>query len=327
MVEINQGSIEPAQANPITYGGKTSFFHELSQKKLLYFMALPGILVLLMFCYVPMAGIYIAFTDYNVQDGIFGSRFVGLENFSFFFTDGGRAWRVTCNTVIQNFYYIIAGLFFQIGIALCINEIKNRTYKRLTQSMMFFPYFLSWVVIGAIVYSLFSSDVGVVNTFLKSLGLEPIRWYAENQYWRSILVGTNIWKWSAYGSIVYLATMSNIDPSYYEAAVVDGATRFQQLRHITLPFLVPTAVVLTLFAIGRIFYGDFGMVYGVIGRDNGIILETTEVIDVYVFTATRSALGYATASTIGVYQSVMGLILILISNHFAKKINDGNALF
>ncbi len=289
-------------------------------------MTLPGIILLFIFCYLPMAGIYMAFTDFNIQDGIFGSRFVGLENFAFFVTDGERAWRVVGNTVILNSLFIVTGLFFQIGIALFMNEIKNKFFKKVSQSMMFFPYFLSWVVIGSIIYSIFASDVGVVNTFLKSIGLEPVRWYGEKQYWKAILTGANIWKWTGYGSIVYLAAMAGFDSAYYEASIVDGASKFQQIKHITLPLLKPTAVTLVLFSVGRIFYGDFGMIYGIVGQ-NGILLEATEVIDNYVFMAMRSTLGFSGAAAIGVLQSVLCLILILVSNKLAKKINDGAGLF
>lgn len=301
------------------------FISELVHNKILYLMVLPGILFIIVFAYLPMAGLRMAFTDYNVVDGIFGSPFNGIENFKFFFTSSNDWWRVTRNTLLLNSYFLIAGLVFQIGIAIILNEIKGNTFKKITQSFMFFPYFLSWVVIGAIIYSLFSTDVGVVNTFLKSLGLDPVRWYAEAKFWRSILVGTNIWKWTGYGSIIYLAAMSNFDPALYEAATVDGASKLKQLWHITLPLLLPTAITLTLFSIGRIFYGDFTMIYGII-QQNGTLLDTTEVIDVYVFGAMRS-LGFSISSAIGLYQSIMGFILIVISNKVAKKLNDGNGLF
>lgn len=304
---------------------KGSFWKEITKNRTLYLMTLPAIIALFLFCYLPFAGITIAFQDYNNQDGIFGSPFVGFENFKFFFTTK-RAWEVTANTLILNTFFIITSLIFQIGFAILINEIGNKYFKKITQSLMFFPYFLSWVVIGSILYSLFSSHTGLINNVLKQLGYEPVRWYGEQQYWRGILVATHIWKWTGYGSIVYLAAMANFDTTIYEAAKVDGATKFQQIRHITLPLLVPTAVILTLFSIGRIFYGDFGMIYGIIGG-NGILLQKTEVIDVYVFNAMYSSLGFKVATAIGLYQSVMGFILIMFSNRMAKKINDGTALF
>ena len=301
------------------------FLKEIKKNGILYFMTLPGIVVLFFFCYVPMAGIYMAFTDYNIQDGIFGSQFTGFKNFIFFFTNGGMALRVTYNTIVLNLFFIITGLFFSISIAIFLNEIKNIAFKKLTQMLYFFPYFLSWVVIGAIIYSLFSSDVGVINTTLKSLGKEPVRWYAEPKYWKAILVGANIWKWTGYSTIIYMASMVGFDITYYEAAFADGANKFQQIRYLTLPLLKPTAVVLTLLAIGRIFYGDFAMVYGIVGN-NGVLSDATTVIDTYVYSAMRS-LGFSLASAIGLYQSIMGLILVTLTNNFAKKINDGDGLF
>jgi putative aldouronate transport system permease protein len=315
--------------NDITYKKtvkKSRVFGELAGNKVLYIMTLPGIIYLLLFAYLPMVGIYMAFTDYNVVDGIFGSKFAGFENFKFFLTGGDSAIHATTNTLILNTLFIFTSLIFQVSIALLINEIKSKMYKKITQSMLFLPYFLSWIVVGSIVYSLFASEVGTVNTILRSLGIEPISWYAESGYWKAILTGVNIWKWTGYGSIIYLASMASFDVSYYEASIVDGASRFQQLKYITLPLLKPTAIVLTLFSIGRMFYGDFGMVYGIIG-ENGTLYRTTEVIDVYVFRAMRSLGSFSHATAIGLMQSVLGFILIVFSNKAAKKINDGDGLF
>lgn len=326
-IEIKNKGIEEYELSisKINKNKKNSFFKEFRDNGLLYLMTLPGIIVLLIFCYAPMSGIYMAFTDYNIKEGIFGSKFVGLQNFLYFFTDGGMALRVTYNTIILNTFYIITGLVFPILISIFLNEVNNKLFKKATQMFLFFPYFLSWVVIGAIIYSLFSSDVGVVNTILKSFGAEPVRWYAEPKYWKAILVGANVWKWTGYSTIVYLAAMVNFDNALYEAAIVDGATKFQQIRNITLPLIKPTAIVLTLLSIGRIFYGDFAMIYGIVG-DNGVLKDATTVIDTYVYSAMRT-LGFSLASAIGLYQSVMGLILVTLTNHLAKKINDGEGLF
>lgn len=321
MNALNSGSI--LRSSQSRKGG---FLKEFRENGILYLMSLPGMVLLFIFSYLPMSGIYMAFTDYKVKRGIFGSEFVGFDNFTFFVTSGDRALKVIVNTVVLNALFITAGLIFQMGIAILMNEITNKTFKKVSQSVMFFPYFLSWVVIGAIVYSLFATDVGVVNSVLKSFGLDPVRWYGEKQYWKAILTGANIWKWSGYGSIVYLAAIAGFDPSFYEAATVDGATKFQKIKYITLPLLKPTAVTMVLFSIGRIFYGDFGMIYGIIGQ-NGILLEATEVIDNYVFMAMRSTLGFSGAAAIGVIQSVLGLIMILGANKLAKKINDGVGLF
>ncbi len=301
------------------------FLYEMNKNKVLYLMCLPGLLKLILFNYIPLGGIWIAFTDYKVTDGIFGSKFVGLRNFKLFFGTGAMAWIVTWNTLVLNFWGIIFGTLMQITIAIFMNEIRNQAFKKITQALMFFPYFLSWVVVGAIVYALFSTDVGVVNRLLKSLGSEPVRWYTETQYWKPILVICNVWKWSGYSSIIYMAAMVNFDTSFYEAAEVDGASKWQQIRYMTIPLLKPTVVMLTLLSIGRIFFGDFGMVYGVVGS-NSLLLKATTVIDTYVYQSMLS-LGFSYSSAVGLWQSVMSFILILGSNKLAKKVNDGIALF
>ncbi len=297
---------------------------EWRENKILYLMCLPALILLIMFCYIPFAGIWMAFTDFNVVDGVFGSEFVGLQNFKTFFS-GRMAWKVIYNTLYINIFGIILGLIFPISIAICIQEVQQKAYKKITQSVMFFPYFLSWVVIGAIIYGFFSTDIGVVNNMLKTLGLEPVRWYAEPKYWKGILITANVWKWSGYSSIVYLAAMANFDGALYEAAEVDGANKFKQIWYLTLPLLKPTAVVLTLLSIGRIFYGDFGMVYGIVGN-NPVLIDAVTVIDTYVYQAMRT-LGFSYATAVGLFQSIMGLILVTTANKFAKKINDGEGLF
>lgn len=300
-------------------------WRELKDNRILYLMCVPALILLFFFCYLPFAGIWMAFTDFNVVDGIFGSPFVGLSNFRFFFSESGMALRVIYNTLFINTFNIILGLIASVGIAVLLNEIRSKTFKKLTQSMMFFPYFLSWVVVGAIVYGLFSTDIGVINGFLKAVGRDPVRWYAEPKYWKGILIAADIWKWSGYSSIIYLAAMSGFDSALYEAAQVDGANRFQQIFYITLPMLKPTAVVLTLLSIGRIFYGDFGMVYGIVGN-NPVLSDAVTVIDTYVYQSMRT-LGFSFSTAIGLFQSLMGLILVTLSNRLAKKINEGEGLF
>lgn len=304
---------------------KNGFLGEMKENYILYLMCVPALVLLFLFCYIPFTGIWMAFTDFNVVDGIFGSPFVGLKNFKFFFAKGGSGWRVTYNTLVINFWGIILGLIVPISIAVFFNEVKSKAYKKVTQSMMFFPYFLSWVVVGAIIYGFFSTDVGMVNNILESLGRDRISWYSQPKYWKPIIITANVWKWSGYSSIVYMAAMSNFDNSLYEAAEVDGANRFQRILHLTLPMLKPTAVVLTLMSIGRIFYGDFGMIYGIIGN-NPVLADEVTVIDTYVYQSMRT-LGFSYATAIGLFQSVMGLILVTFFNKLSKKINEGEGLF
>lgn len=190
---------------------------ELNTNKTLYLMCLPALLLLFLLCYLPFGGIWMAFTDFNALDGVFGSPFVGLRNFSIFFKQL-TAWNVVKNTLIINFFGIILGLIVPISLAIFLNEMRLGIYKRVVQSVMFFPYFLSWVVVGAIVYGLLATDVGVVNNVLKSMDMEPVRWFAEPKYWKTILIAANVWKWSGYNSIVYLAAITNFDPNLFEAA-------------------------------------------------------------------------------------------------------------
>ncbi len=289
-------------------------------------MTVPALIFLILFCYIPYGGLWMAFTDYNYLDGIFGSRFVGLENIRFFFSSGtGLGLKSVRNTLIINFWGLIIGTVVPITIAICFNDVNQKTYKKVAQSVMFFPYFLSWVVVGAIIYAFFSTSTGIVNQWLAGAGHDTVRWYSEPKYWKPIIITADVWKWCGYNSIIYMAAIAGFDPTLYEAAKVDGANRFRQIMHITLPLLKPTVVILTLMAIGRIFFGDFGMIYGIVGN-NALLYEEVAVIDTYVYSAMRT-LGFSYTTAIGLMQSVMGLILITISNHFAKKINDGEGLF
>lgn len=304
---------------------KNGFFREMKENRILYLMCLPALLVLLLFCYIPFAGIWMAFTDYNVVDGIFGSKFVGLHNFKYFFIGNSMARRVTYNTLIINIFCILFGLVVPISIAVFFIEVKGKLFKKVTQSAMFFPYFLSWVVVGAIVYGFFARDVGMVNKVREALGFDAISWYATPKYWKPIIIFANVWKWSGYNSIIYMAAMAGFDASLFEAAEIDGANKFQRILYLTLPMLKPTAVVLILLSVGRIFYGDFGMIYGIVGN-NASLADAVTVIDTYVYSSMKT-LGFSYSTAIGLYQSVMGLILVTLANKFAKKINDGEGLF
>ena len=309
----------------ISESKKHPFLYEMKKNYTLYLRCVPALIFMIMFNFIPMPGIWMAFTKYDLLDGIFGSKFVGLQNFKYFFFGTGMGPKVIWNTLYINFWGLILGLIFPITIAILFNEIQSKRFKQFTQSMMFFPYFVSWVVVGALIYGLFATDVGVVNQVLQSFGMDPIRWYAEPKYWKTILIIANVWKWCGYNSITYMAAMSGFDSPLYEAAKVDGANKIQQIWYLTLPMLKPTAVVLTLMSVGRIFFGDFGMIYGII-HDNPVLGNEVAVIDTYVYSAARS-LGYSYSTAIGLFQSLMGLILVTLCNKVAKKINDGEGLF
>ncbi len=312
---------------------KRGFLWELHHNKTLYLMCCPALVLLAMFCYIPMGGIYMAFTKFNVVDGIFGSPFVGISNFRYFFEGNPYAWNVIANTLIINFWGLILGTVMPVSLAIFMNEIRNKPFKKLTQSAMFFPYFLSWVVVGAILYGFLTANFrvdrqtgelittganGVFNRILMAVGQQPIRWYAEPKYWKAIIIIADVWKWAGYNSIVYMAAMS-------EAATIDGASRFQQIIHLTVPMLKPTVVVLCLMSIGRIFYGDTGMIWGIVGQ-NSTVLDAVNVIDTYVYSSMR-VMGFGYSTAIGLCQSVMGLFMILMANAAAKRINDGEGLF
>ncbi len=319
---------------------RKGFAWEMKQHRTLYLMCVPGLLLLAAFAYLPMGGMYMAFTKFNAVDGIFGSPFVGFENFSYFFKGNPYAWNAIKNTLIINFWGLIIGTALPITLAIFMNELKTGAFKKVSQSAMFFPYFLSWVVVGAILYGFLTANFrvdrktgemivtganGVVNRLLMALGQNPVRWYAEPKYWKPIIILLDVWKWAGYNSIIYMAAMAGFDGSLYEAATIDGATRFQQIIHLTLPMLKPNVVILTLMSIGRIFFGDMGMIWGVVGQ-NATILDEVTVIDTYVYTSMRT-MGFGFSTAIGLCQSVMGLILIVLANKAAKKINDGEGLF
>ena len=319
---------------------KRSFLWEMRHNGTLYIMCVPALTLLLLFCYLPMGGIYMAFTKFNVVDGIFGSPYVGLQNFGYFFSGNPYAWNAIKNTLIINFWGLILGTALPITLAIFMNEMKNGPFKKIAQSAMFFPYFLSWVVVGAILYGFLTANFrvdrrsgeliltganGVMNRLLLALGQTPVRWYAEPRHWKPIVILLDVWKWAGYNSIIYMAAMAGFDGSLYEAATIDGASRWQQILHLTLPMLKPNVVILVLMSIGRIFFGDMGMIWGVVGQ-NSTILDEVQVIDTYVYTSMRS-MGFGFSTAIGLCQSVMGLIMILIANWAAKKVNDGEGLF
>lgn len=307
---------------------KGGLAHDLMKNKSLYLIALPGILFFLVFCYLPMIGIIIAFKDYNAADGIFASKFVWFNNFRFLFVSGD-ALRITFNTLYLNVLFIGFGTAAQVGVALLFNEVKNKAFKRISQSMILLPYFISWVVVGVFAYYLFANN-GVLNSVIGAVGIKPVQWYSEPQYWPAFLTLASIWKSIGFGSIIYLAAITGMDQEICEAAVIDGCNRGQLIWHITLPTLLPTIIILTLLSIGRIFYGDFGMIYNIV-KNNVSIFKYTDVIDTYVY---RSLMGVGSASgsfklgsAAGVLQSFLGFVSILGANWVVKRINSDYALF
>lgn len=304
---------------------KQSMMNELLKYKMLYLMTLPGIIFFLVFNYAPLYGLLIAFKSFNIQDGILGSPWNGLKNFEFYFKSI-YAYQTTFNTLYLNFMFIATGLIVQVSLAILLNEIGRTGWKKWFQSALFFPYFLSWIVVSALAYNLLSDKFGMINSFLRTMNMETVAWYNEVDYWRYILVIAYLWKSSGFYIIIYLAAIVGIDSELYEAARIDGANRFKSVIHITLPGLVPTIVILLLLSIGRVFYGDFQMIYALVG-DNGILLPATDIIDTYVFRALRVSGEFGMATAVGLYQAVLGLILITVTNAIVKRYDKDIALY
>lgn len=292
----------------------------------LYLMMLPGIIYIIINNYIPMAGLRIAFKQYNYAKGISGSPFVGFKNFEFLFKTKD-AWTITRNTLCYNIVFIALGIVLAVFVAILLNEITGKRRKKIYQTVILVPYLISMVIVSYLVYAFLNAETGYINNgLLRPIGLEGVAWYSSPQYWPVILTLVNLWKNFGYTSILYYATLVGIDRSYYEAAAIDGASRWQQIRRITLPALKPTIITLTLMNIGRIFYSDFGLFYQV-PMNSGMLLDVTNTIDTYVYRGLFTSNNISMASAAGFYQSMVGFILVLTANFVVKKISEENALF
>lgn len=287
-------------------------------------LCLPALTAYILFQYVPMAGVVLAFKKYKYNLGIFGSEWAGFKNFEYLLRSPDL-WRITRNTVGYSILFLAVGLIFEVGVALLLYEIDNRKALKFYQTYMQFPRFMSWVVVGFITYALFNPVYGVLNQVLSSLGLERIDVYAKASYWPVILTICDQWKGLGAGTILYYAALMGIDHSLYEAAAIDGATRWQQTRHISLPSLAGVVAIKMILQVGSIFSGDFGLFYQ-IPRGIGLLYPTTDIINTYVY---RSLTGgnYAAGAATGLMQSVLGLIMVLLANQVVKKIEPENAMF
>lgn len=292
----------------------------------LLLIALPGIIYLLINNYAPMLGIFLAFKDYSLIKGPFGSDWCGLQNFEFLFKTKD-AFIMTRNTILYNLAFIIIGTAVAIFVAILMCELGERKRVKFYQAAMLLPNLLSWVVIGFIAYAFLNADTGFINnSFLVWLGLDPVSWYSEPGAWPAILIIVNLWKNIGYQSIIFMASISGIDKSLYEAAAMDGAGKLRQIRAITLPLLKPTVIMLTLMSIGRIFYSDFGLFYQV-PQNSGALFATTQTIDTYVYRGLMELNDVGMSAAAGLYQSIVGFILVLIANKIVRKVDADNALF
>ncbi|MFD0693221.1 ABC transporter permease [Paenibacillus sp. GCM10027628] len=288
-------------------------------------MISPALLFFILFSYIPMVGIYFAFTKFSFDKGLFGSDFVGMANFKFLY-QSGVLWNISKNTVLYNLAFIILGNMFQLVCAIFLSRISSKWFKKTAQSMMFLPFFISWVLVGAFAYNLFNSDNGVINTLLKQFDMPTYDFFLETAPWKYILVAFNIWKGLGYGTIIYLAAIMSINEENYEAARIDGANIFQQIRHITIPLLKPTFILLVLFSLGGILKGQFDLFYQIIGN-NGTLFDATDIIDTYVFRSLTVNFDLGMGTAAGLYQSFFGFILVLTVNYLIKRHNNEYALF
>lgn len=295
-----------------------------------YIMMAPGIIFITILFYIPMGGVLIAFKDYKARDGIFGSPWMDplFKNFEFFFKSD-VAKTVTFNTLFYNLLEAVAVTICALTIAILLNEVKNKFLSATYKGSILLPTFLSWIVIQYILFSLLSVDRGIVNSTITGNGGEAINWYSEPSYWRIILPIAYLWKNVGYFSVLYVAAIAGINPDYYEAAELDGASKWQKIRHITLPLLKPTIIVLSLLWVGKLFNGGLGDWNGfyTLPNDAGALYQTTDVIDTLVFRSLKKINDYGMASAMGLYQAVVGLFLVLISNYIIKKKDPDNALF
>ncbi|MBW5447202.1 ABC transporter permease subunit [Cohnella sp. CFH 77786] len=303
----------------------TSFLKELKRNRIKFLMISPAVLFYLVLAYLPMGGIVIAFKQFNYNDGIFGSPWVGFENFRYFW-ESGQLFQVTINTILYNAAFMIINNGLEIVIAIILAEMAGKYLRRFLQSAIFLPYFISWVVVGAFVYNLFNFEFGSVNTLLKSLGADPIDVYSNSSAWIWIILFFSAWKSVGYGTVFYLAAIMNIDNETYEAAEIDGANVFQRIRHITLPALVPTIIILILLSVGNIVRGDFQMFYQIVG-DNGLVFDKTDVIDTFVVRSLLTIQEFGMSAAAGVYQSVLSFVIIITVNYFVRRVEKDYALF
>lgn len=292
----------------------------------LYLMALPAMLYLFINNYLPLAGLVVAFKNFNYADGIFKSPWNGLDNFTYLFSTS-TSWIITRNTIVYNVAFIIINTVISVTAALLLNEIRSKKSLKAFQTVILLPYLLSIIIVGYLTYAFLSMDTGFLNKqLLPLLGIDPIQWYGEAKYWPFILIFINTLKNFGFLTLIYYSSLISIDSSYFEAAALDGATKFQQIRWISLPFLKPTIIMMVLMSVGRIFYSDFGLFYH-IPMNSGALYSVTNTIDTYVYRALIQLGDVGMAGAAGLYQSLVGFLLILIVNGLVRKFSPENALF
>ncbi len=291
----------------------------------LYSMLIPGMLYLFINNYVPMAGIIVAFKKYNYSKGILGSDWNGLKNFVFLFKTKD-AFTITRNTVCYNLIFILAGTAAAVAVAVLLSELKAVRMRKLYQTLILLPFLVSIVVVSYIVYGFLSTEFGLINHTLVNAGRDKVSWYSDPTWWPVIIVMVHAWKNIGYNCVLYYAALMGIVASYYEAAEIDGATRWQRIRFITLPAIRSTISIMVLMAIGKIFYSDFGLFYQV-PMNSGPLIDVTNTIDTYVYRGLMETNNIGMSAAAGVYQSVVGFLLVVLANWTVRRQDADNALF
>ncbi len=302
-----------------------SFGYELKKNKALFSMLIPAVLVVVVLSYLPMSGLVLAFKNYRFDRGVFGSDWNGLENFRYMFASG-TGWLITKNTILYNLMNLISSQLLAIIIAVFITEINNKIFKKITQSIIFLPYFISWVIVGTFVYAVFNYETGLMNNIIKSMGYDPVNVYSMPGIWPVVIMVFNSWKWCGYNSVIYIAAITGVDAEIYEAATIDGATIFQRIMHITIPSIRTTVITMLLLQVGRIMRGDFEMFYQIVGN-NGQLYNATDVIDTFVFRSLLQSANIGMTAAASFYQSIMCFVIIVVVNAIVKNIDEDYALF
>ena len=307
------------------------FIKDMRKNWVLLLMALPGALWMIFFFYIPVFGNVVAFKDFRFSsDGgflrsLYESEWVGLKNFEFLFSSD-NAWIITRNTVLYNLGFIVIGTACAVALAIVMSMLRNKRRVKTYQTAMMFPYFISWIIISSFVYSFLSPDKGIVNRVMVNMGSSPINWYTDPTYWPFIIIFIGIWKNLGYQSVIYFASIMGIDPTYYEAAKIDGANRWQQIRHVTIPQIVPLISILMILAVGNIMRADFGLFYNV-PRNSGPLTPVTQVLDTFVYKGLAASGDLGMSSAAGLYQSVVGLVILVGANALVRKLDPDSSLF
>ncbi|MDD3409564.1 MAG: ABC transporter permease subunit [Eubacteriales bacterium] len=286
-------------------------------------MLLPMVAYFIIFYYIPMPGVYMAFTKYTFQGGIFGSPFVGLENFKFL---AGNLLQMTKTTILYNLVFIGLGTALEISMAVMFSEMCCKWFKKTAQSVLFLPYFISYVLLGAFIYNIFNYEYGAMNSLIVSLGGERYDVYSDVSVWKYIITFFYLWKNVGVGMVIYLASITAIDEGLYEAARIDGASAWQEIRYITLPCLRPTVITMLMLRLSNILKGQFDLFYQIVG-DNGLLYKATDILDTYVFRSVTKTFNVGFGTAAGLYQSLFGFALVLLVNWIIRRVDSDYALF